>query len=477
MADNSPQDRKRFSLNLPSAAEDYQSVLSKVIGEASRDPAQLRKLVYALAWNYLKPNAGGASHSRDAKQQAKATFELELAKLQLQRAIETIETDVTHGEPTSAAPPGEASTPQSGASYPFADGWHVVDSHPRDLDENHPPPDPAQPEDHRSEAPADNAVIILPERAPAWLVQRHELYPDHDPPWDPRYESAFGRQAAAPAPRGLRTGLMPFLQLVAAAFIGVVLYVGVAGWIQIGRQTPTASSQVPPAPPRIETTARAPIAAAEVKPPAPDPTPSLPFPLPRAYGVYAASDGRLAELAQLPIKVPDPRVHVSAEITRPSRTTLSSGDLSFIIFRRDLVNSAPQMVPVRVVARVSREMKFVYGKPTVSEIEGAWRIRTKGYELKVEPVEGRPEMILLQPEPGFVFPPGRYALVLNGFGFDFAVEGTINSPEQCLEQAEMVNGTILNECPKIDEPQAARAGGTGQNPAAQTKPPRPSRSP
>ena len=92
-------------------------------------------------------------------------------------------------------------------------------------------------------------------------------------------------------------------------------------------------------------------------------------------------------------------------------------------------------------------MKFVNGRPAVSPIEGTWRIRSNAYDLKVTPIEGRPEMILLQPELGFAFPPGRYALVLNGYGFDFSVAGAIRSPEQCLEQAEVVNGTILNECP------------------------------
>ena len=245
-------------------------------------------------------------------------------------------------------------------------------------------------------------------------------------------------------------GLLPFLQLVAAAFVGVVIYVGVAGWVQIAQQKspPPPVPAIAPLPAhQVETTVRALETAVEAKTPAPETNALLPFPVPRSYGVYASGDGRLLELAQLPTKVPDSRVQLSAEITRPSRSTLPTGDLSFIVFRRDLVNSAPQTVPVRIVARVSREMKFVNGKSIVSRIDGTWRIRSRSYDLKVTPIEGRPEMILLRPEPGFVFPPGRYALVLNGYGFDFSVAGTISSPEQCLEQAELVNGSVLNECP------------------------------
>jgi hypothetical protein len=156
----------------------------------------------------------------------------------------------------------------------------------------------------------------------------------------------------------------------------------------------------------------------------------------------------LFELEQLPIKVPDPRVLVSAEITKPSSVTTPGENLAFVVFRRDLVNSAPQTVTVRVVARVQRTTKFVGGKPAIVPLEGIWRIRSKGYEFKVSPLEGRNEMVVIQPNPGFVFAPGRYALALNGFGYDFTVAGDVTATEQCLEQVEVVNGAVLSECPK-----------------------------
>ena len=149
----------------------------------------------------------------------------------------------------------------------------------------------------------------------------------------------------------------------------------------------------------------------------------------------------------------------SAEITKPSRPPIPGDNLAFVVFRRDLVNSAPQTMTVRVVARVERTTKFVNGKPSVVPVEGVWRVRSRSYEFKVSPLEGRNEMIVVQPNPGFAFPPGRYALVLNGIGYDFTVAGTVTAPEQCLEQVEIVSGSVLSECPKASAcPESAATG-------------------
>jgi hypothetical protein len=451
MAEPKPRDQDKFTFDslAPAPRQDYRSVLIKVIDEVTRDPAQLRKLVYALARNCLKPDPQPTHSLSDVKQQASAMFELELAKCQLERAIETIEKHAALEAQASEESGGEATAPPS-EDLPVADKLRSLHDHLKNLDENlggEPDPSVVQP----VITPSDKAIVILPERVPTWFAQRSrdEQFPDYGLPWDRRYHDALHAAGYAPAQRGVRVGLLPFLQLVAAAFIGVVIYVSLAGWFQIAQQTsqppPAVAAPLPAQP--VETTVRASNPAVTATTHTPEPNSPLPFPLPRSYGVYASADGQLVELSQLPFKVPDSRILLSAEIIRPSHATLPTGDLSFVVFRRDLVNSAPQTVPVRVVARVSRVMKFVNGRPAVSPIEGTWRIRSKAYDLKVTPIEGRPEMILLQPESGFVFSPGRYALVLNGFGFDFSVAGTIRSPEQCLEQAEVVNGTILNECP------------------------------
>ena len=246
-------------------------------------------------------------------------------------------------------------------------------------------------------------------------------------------------------------GVLPFLQLVCAAAIGVALYVGISNWVYLGPQSLSGATNTRATTPQDGSNLGPETAAAlKTQPVQPPPEPLLPFPLPKTYGVYAGSIGQLIELTQLPLKVPDARIPVSAEITNPSQAVAPNGKLSFVVFRRDLVNSAPQTVSVRVVARVAREMKFVAGKAVTTHIEGTWRIRSKSYSFRVSPLEGQREMIVIKPDPDFVLTPGRYALVLNGLGYDFTVAGPITAPEHCLEQVDTLNGAMLSECVKTE---------------------------
>jgi hypothetical protein len=61
------------------------------------------------------------------------------------------------------------------------------------------------------------------------------------------------------------------------------------------------------------------------------------------------------ELQMLPIKISDSRILVSAKIATPIHAIVADGKPAFVVFRRDLVNNAPQTVSVRGVARVARE--------------------------------------------------------------------------------------------------------------------------
>ena len=81
----------------------------------------------------------------------------------------------------------------------------------------------------------------------------------------------------------------------------------------------------------------------------------------------------LTELEPLPINVPDPRVALSAEITKSDAFEMADAKPAFILFRRDLLNNAPQKVTLRVVARMVRETKVVDGKAKVTDVEGSWR--------------------------------------------------------------------------------------------------------
>jgi hypothetical protein len=172
------------------------------------------------------------------------------------------------------------------------------------------------------------------------------------------------------------------------------------------------------------------------------------FPVPSDYGVYALSNDALSELYTVPERVPDKRIAVSTPVSEPSRTTLPDGKARFIVFRRDLVGSAPDRVEIRVVARVVRAISFdAKGRPNIVSISDSWNIRNVSHEFRVRPVAGNPEMLLIQSDkPDFVLPAGRYVLVLKDQGYDFTVAGKVAEPAQCLERTDAVNGSFYSEC-------------------------------
>jgi hypothetical protein len=172
------------------------------------------------------------------------------------------------------------------------------------------------------------------------------------------------------------------------------------------------------------------------------------LPLPSVYGVYAISNGQLNELDVLPGRVPDQRVLVSTPISKPSHTILPNGRIVFVVFRRDLTTSAPDRVSVRAVAKLMRGMTFdSTGKASTTTLEDIWTIRNASYEFRVAPLPDNSEMFVFRHEKSdFVFPAGRYALVLKGQGYDFTVAGTITEPAQCVERVEATNGTFYSEC-------------------------------
>ena len=171
----------------------------------------------------------------------------------------------------------------------------------------------------------------------------------------------------------------------------------------------------------------------------------VPFPLPASFGIYVLSDDKLTELKPLPIGIPDPRIALSAEIDQPSSTTISDDKPAFILFRRDLLNNAPK-VSLRVIARMARQTKIVDGKARTTNIEGAWRIRNISLDLKLSPVPGQREMLIARIDNDQSLAGGRYALVLNRTGYDFAITGTEQSPAFCLERFETASGSVFNQC-------------------------------
>jgi hypothetical protein len=174
------------------------------------------------------------------------------------------------------------------------------------------------------------------------------------------------------------------------------------------------------------------------------------IPVPAEYGAYAVVKAKLTGLEQLPIRVPDPRVAISASFSTPSRTHLPVGQPQFVIFRRDLAANAPDRITVRLVAKVRRALTFdPKGNAKLTDVEQSWVIRNNSYQMKVAPLADNPEMIVVRPDPAdFVLPSGRYALVLKGVGYDFTVDGPVTDMASCLERTDALDAPIYTECRK-----------------------------
>jgi len=172
------------------------------------------------------------------------------------------------------------------------------------------------------------------------------------------------------------------------------------------------------------------------------------MPLPGEYGAFAYANGQLAELELLPMRVPDQRVAISPAISSPSRTHLSPGKLEFVLFRRDLANTAPDRIAVRVIAKVVRALTFdPSGKAATSKIADTWVVRSNAYQMRVAPVAENPEMITVRPDPpDLALPAGRYALVLKGAAYDFTIDGTPTDAAHCLERTDALASPIYTEC-------------------------------
>jgi hypothetical protein len=69
--------------------------------------------------------------------------------------------------------------------------------------------------------------------------------------------------------------------------------------------------------------------------------------------------------------------------------------------------------------------------------------------MRVAPLGDNPEMIVIRSDPAdFVFPAGRYALVLKGVGYDFTVDGPVTDLAHCLERTDALDFPVYTECRK-----------------------------
>jgi hypothetical protein len=340
------------------------------------------------------------------------------------------------------------------------DGWRDEEPDEQAPVSTHVPEDRSRPRDWPDDGPnrgsASRELILVPDnsvttsRGATYLVRPDELPPRYDPYYRPPPPVA-----PKPAARGFLIGIGIISQVAVVILAGAAFYVAMwgRGGLPPAIQSLVAATRQPPADPAAAPVATggaspagdAAIAAASTAPTLPAPA----FPRPAAYGIYAISDNRLIELEQVATAPVDPRTRATLAIAKPSRTVITDPKLTFVAYRRDLISSAPDKVPVRIAARIAKQMTFDgAGKAvTAPPPTETWLVRDQGYDLRVSPVRDSPEMVMLRPDgDDFSFPAGRYELVLGGQNYDFAIAGPVTDPAQCVEGVATGRGPVFYEC-------------------------------
>jgi len=383
------------SLAAKSSEVDFAIVLSRVIASIENDPAQLRSAVYELARIKLQTELSiNVSEKRDLA-------------LALESAIERVET--------------------VSSKHDHVKVLQSLDRFP-----------------NRSEVDAYEVMIEGREAAP--IIKHPPSFLTRAVDGSRKVESSSHWMGAA-----------SLVRAAVVAVLGIVLCIVLDRHFGLfGRQPPQPFASVVHKVERPETKPVIRASADGVQTPITTPsTQSLGFTLPSVYGIYAVSGGQLHELEPLVGRVPDQRVFMSTPVKTPSRTVLPDGRAVFIIYRRDAANGAPERVSVRVIAKVLRAMTFkTAGPASMTNVQDTWTIRNISYDFRVAPLGEGSEMLMIRPESeDFVFPAGRYGLVIKGQAYDFTIAGSITEPVQCLEGIKAENGTFYSECRRPPEGQ------------------------
>jgi hypothetical protein len=171
--------------------------------------------------------------------------------------------------------------------------------------------------------------------------------------------------------------------------------------------------------------------------------------VPASYGVYADLRGKLVEMNSLSVVPFDPRAKTVLQVKERNSVRLPDHAPQFFAYRRDFLTSAPDRIPLRVVALLARVMKFDVSGKVVTEVDGnTWILRPSPYELRVAPVADNKEMIKVT-SGAVQLPAGRYAMMLSEQYYDFTVEGNVTDPAQCVESAPTARGPIFYDCPPV----------------------------
>jgi hypothetical protein len=432
-------DEKSAHLATATPEVDFALVLARVIDDVNQDPSELRRAIYELARIKLQREAWRRDPPLDVGEMRRLTKALETAIERVEafssqrddarvlRSLDHLIKDQERAVPHLAADPTLLAL-ENGATDESASQFY----------------------NGTVGAPAEPTTVSTEANGGFTGTTRVRLL-------DP--EAAMPAQLAMGVPPRetvrLTDRLLPFWQrrrsLVAQTLVVVAVAVGLmllisqrTALFQLFERPSVSVTAALPAqtPEHTPTSASVPVA--------PPPHKEEPAPLlPRVYGIYAISNSELFELEALPGRAPDPRIALSAVITKTGRTILPNGRVSFVAYRRDFAASAPERASVRVIAKIVRAMNFgSVGKAQVSEVDETWIMRNISFPFRVAPVASNPEMLALEPESETTLPAGRYGLVINGIAYDFSVAGEVTDPAQCLERVAAANGTFYSPCGK-----------------------------
>jgi hypothetical protein len=404
---------------------DFYSLLEAKIDAIRGDPGRSRQVVYDLARYALKNKVYGRDPTLTPAQINEQMIALEIA-------IALVEARATGNFSSDK----DSKASDDGSEAPVDKTAHIVD------------------QDYDLIPPARNSrgrrdLVVLPPRN----VTRRRA----DDEFDEDYSSARGARdlrvsAEAVAliqllvnerksrSRYALSWLDGLFRIVFIAVIGLGVYLYWAG----GTERLAELAGLQPAP-------ELPIEVPVAPPPEP-PVPSMllgSVARPTVYGVYAIHDNNLVALSVVPTTPVDPRTRHLLQITEPSSTVFADGRLVFTVYRRDLVTSAPETVPVRFAARIASTMRYGPGGTLVTakpDVE-SWLIYSAGFNFRVLPVPDDQEMILIRPDdPDLVLPPGRYILLLNDQPYDFTVAGEVTDPRFCVEGVATPRGPVFYVC-------------------------------
>jgi hypothetical protein len=451
-------DKKSDLLATATPEVDFALVLARVIDDVNQDPAELRRAVYELARIKLQREAWRRNPPLDVGQMRRLTKALETAiervetfssqrdEARVLRSLDRLIKDPERTESQLTADPTLLALEKGATDASASQFYNGTVGGPPGLTT-------VSTEPNGGFADATR-VSSLPYHDGTDDFAKRIYEPGAAPPRGTgRFTDRLLRFWQRLASRGglpderlrVRGSTVARTAVVMAVVAGLVLLISEReSFLQLFHRSSPATATAP-TDPEITSTS-----ATDGVPIAPAPRKEEPAPLlPRVYGIYAISSGELFGLEALPGRAPDPRIALSAVITKTSRTTLPDGRVSFVAYRRDFAASAPERVSVRVIARILRAMNFgAVGQAQVSGVDDTWIMRNNSFLFRVAPVPSNPEMLALEPESETALPAGRYGLVINRVAYDFSVAGEVTDPAQCLERVAAANGTFYSPCRK-----------------------------